>query len=465
MVFKKSKQVKSNGSTFFKPFTIIIIAAFYLAYRVALIAFPVLLLTDTISLPIGANEIVCNQDGSVQQPQTIVSEQYQSMINEQDALSPNLVSNSGIVDVSESGQPLGFTYSTKDASGIYQVVKTIDSGKIFLRVKNSIERNLATGSSAPAWLMNPVRVFNNKTYAFSFDYRSNTSVDVSMEYAKTNSDDLFYTNVATLEPTNSWSTFSAHFSNFDGATSIRVIPHINKIGQLDLRSFDVHEIGSSKLAGGIVSVVFEDGRKSVISNVMPLLTKYGIRTTQYVISDIAASETPEYMNFDDLKKMRRLGHEIGAQSSTHCSQTELDEQSVHDDAVNGKEILAQHGLGPIASFAYPLGQHNKTTQNFYVKQYQNILTSDIGYNDKYFDKTRIKTMAVLDSTSDSEIKSWLDYATKNGLWLVIVYHRVDESGQYNVSRNILDSQLRLILSSGLIVLPISEAAMIVEYDR
>jgi peptidoglycan/xylan/chitin deacetylase (PgdA/CDA1 family) len=207
----------------------------------------------------------------------------------------------------------------------------------------------------------------------------------------------------------------------------------------------------------MVSVTFDDGWQSVV-NAVPLLDRYNIRSTQYIISDVADNKLREYMNFDTIRTLKAAGHEIGSHSLRHCNQTTLTPQVLQDNATKSKKILEDNKLGPITSFAYPLGQYNDSTQAIYEPRFNYIRTSDAGYNDRYFDTTNIHSMGVLDTTTDEQFKAWLDYAQKGHQWVVLVYHRVNETGAYNVTLDKLERQLLMIQESKMKVLPLSEAA-------
>lgn len=220
----------------------------------------------------------------------------------------------------------------------------------------------------------------------------------------------------------------------------------------------MHKVPDAELQKGIVSVSFDDGWESVSTNAATLLDKYHIRSTFYIISDVAAHNVNGYMSFDDIKRLKRAGHEIGSHSLTHCNQTTLSSADIQENALYSKQLLEQQNLGPIVSFAYPMGQYNETTQNIYKKYYPLIRSSDFGYNDRYFDATNIHSIAIVNTTTDKDLQAWLMYARQHRLWLVLVYHRVDESGEYNVTSDQLERQLNIIAHSNLTILPIGAAA-------
>jgi peptidoglycan/xylan/chitin deacetylase (PgdA/CDA1 family) len=183
-----------------------------------------------------------------------------------------------------------------------------------------------------------------------------------------------------------------------------------------------------------------------------------VHTTQYIISDVAAHSVAGYMNYATIKKIHQEGNEIGSHTLRHCDQTLLDNKAITDNALESKQMLEKEKLGPIASFAYPLGQYNEKTQAVYEKAFPLIRSSDFGYNDRYFDETNVHSIGIVATTSDKEFQSWLDYAKKHKTWVVLVYHKIDGNGSYNTTSAQLNSQLQMIKNSGLEIQPLAKAA-------
>lgn len=467
---KRSKRISNweENIRSASPFVIAcgFVAVFYFVYRIALIAYPVAIIEQNTFNPKHPKAIVCGQEeGShLQDPAPILSASYQKRVQSQTPLSANLVTNPGLTDVDqETGQPVGYGHSVENSTSNYQYL--YESGNpqsLFLRITDT--QKTSDVSVSPAWLADPVSVEPERTYAYSFEYRSNVPVKIAIEYTTKNSDKTGYIGIVTLKPAQTWQRFTAHFDNTADISSIRINTNEATPGIVDTRGFDIHQIKDAELTKGLVSVTFDDGWESVSSNAVALLDKYHIRTTQYIISDVAANNVPEYMNYDTIMHLKKAGHEIGSHSLTHCNQTTLDTASIKNNALASKQELEQQHLGPITSFAYPLGQYNETTQTIFSKQYSFIRTSDYGFNDRYFDETNVHSVGILDKTTDTEFKAWLDFAKTHHQWVVFVYHRVNNSGEYNVTDAQLERQLKMISHSGLQTLPLSEAGRQVRRD-
>ncbi len=443
------------------PFVVVcgIIAILVLVYRVALLAYPAIIIQQN-AVNAKNQSLVCGQEegNTLQDPTRVLSASYQKRIQEKPAKSSNLITNPSFSDTDPStpNMPLGFNKSVEPESANYQYLRDNADQQLFLRVTNTKDVNPADNQAAPGWLADPTDVAADKTYAYSFQYRNNTTLTLAIETRK--GDAYTYASVVTLQPSKEWKTFTAHFDNNEQADAFRIIINGTKAGYVDTRNFDIHEIEDGSLEEGLVTIAFDDGWESVNETAFSLLQERKIRTTQYIISSVSASGVSEYMTIDQIKRLKNAGHEIGSHSLTHCNQTLLDTNALNDNAKRSKEVLEQYSLGPITTFAYPLGQYSEKTQAIYTKNYPLVRTSDFGYNDRYFDESNIHSAGILNTTSDQEFQKWLDTAKANKQWVVLVYHRVNESGEYNVSSAQLERQLDMLEKSQLKVLPISEAA-------
>jgi peptidoglycan/xylan/chitin deacetylase (PgdA/CDA1 family) len=438
------------------PITFIcgIIAVVYFFYRAALLAVPAVSFEQHLLHPMGDSGIVCGQEegSNLKDPSPIISTKYQSYINAQPATA-NMVVNSDLKQLDPVSElPVGYSQNTEAEIGTFEYLQDMNDKQLFLRATNRTK----PADPTPSWLIDPVNIKKDHTYAYSFSYRSNIPVNVTLE--RTTDSKQTYQRIVTLKSTSTWQNVTAHFHNADAASAFRILLVGKETGYVDSRGFNVHEIPDARLSEGVVTVAFDDGWRSVKEGALPLLEKYGVRTTQYIISEVAEQNIQEYMDIGSVTQLHQAGHEVGSHSLRHCNQTTLSKDKLKEDASKSKAILEQRGLGPVRSFAYPLGQYSEATQDIYSRYYPLIRTSDFGYNDRYFDPTNIRSMGVVSSTNDREFKGWLDYAKVHRLWVVIVYHRIDEAGLYNVTRDQLERQLRMISGSGLKIVPLSEAA-------
>jgi peptidoglycan/xylan/chitin deacetylase (PgdA/CDA1 family) len=377
---------------------------------------------------------------------------FQSFLANQAPTSGNLIKNADLEHLDlASKAPQGF-YRTIESNDLQYKVEYDEASRPYLH----LESNTVRGTGG-AWVSDTVTLKPNTTLVYSFAYRSSDIVDVTAEYIMPSNEHI-YESITQLEKNGDWHQFTSYIDNVHGAKEFRFVVSLKGAGKLDTRDYALHTIADARLSQGIVSVAFDDGWQSVADKALPLLEKHNIRTTQYIISDASEKKVPAYMDIATLQKLKQRGDEIGSHTLSHCDQTKFSESEVRENAENSKRSLEEQNLGPIRSFAYPYGSYSDQTQEIFSKSYPLVRTSDAGYNDRYFDSQNIRSIAVTNATTEQEFQSWLDYARINKLWLVIVYHRVDEYGMYSVTTSNLERQLRRVHDSKLHVLPISEAA-------
>ena len=162
------------------------------------------------------------------------------------------------------------------------------------------------------------------------------------------------------------------------------------------------------------------------------------------------------MTINQLKKLQSAGHEIASHSLKHCDQTKLAAADLTYDASETKDVLTSNGLGS-AGYAYPYGAYDVETFNELQKLHRYTRTSDEGFNDYYVNPYQIRTQNVTNETTQAEIDGWLATAKRYNYWLVLVYHRVDESGEYSITMDQLDKHLTSIKGSGLTVMTVDQA--------
>jgi peptidoglycan/xylan/chitin deacetylase (PgdA/CDA1 family) len=436
-----------------------LVAVSYIGYRVYLVAGPNGLEGILGSEGVAAVSIGCKHDDSLiespsKEKYPIITATYQDMIRNTTHLSKNLVVNADLEQAPDNA-PTNFFHVTEGEGIDYAYLRDNGTQMPFLRAVNAKETK--GDALSGGWIMNSVAIDKDSTYAYGFEYRSTVPVLVTLEMTMPDGS-IEYANVTELKKNKEWQHFTAHIHNLKGAKAMRVVAISHKAGWVDTRSYDIHRIPNETLKQGIVSITFDDGWQSIKDKAMPILDDYGYQTTQYIISDAATKTVDEYMNLETVKAIKAKGHEIGSHTTKHCDLTKLSAQDADEQVKDSKSELEKADLGPVTSLAYPYGQYDENIELATGKYYPLMRSSDAGYNDRYFDSRNIRSMVITDKTTEEEVASWVKYAEEHKLWLVMVYHRVDEHGEYNVTSKNLIRQLDVIKNSSLKVMTLGEAA-------
>jgi peptidoglycan/xylan/chitin deacetylase (PgdA/CDA1 family) len=115
-----------------------------------------------------------------------------------------------------------------------------------------------------------------------------------------------------------------------------------------------------------VLVTFDDGYEDLVSNALPILQRYDITATAYVItSRIGAAPMPDgetFLDWDQLDHLQRHGVQIGSHSRTHRALDCLPRSELHEEILLSKRSLEDRLGTAVTSFAYPYGYHSDTVR-------------------------------------------------------------------------------------------------------
>jgi peptidoglycan/xylan/chitin deacetylase (PgdA/CDA1 family)/uncharacterized protein YjdB len=190
---------------------------------------------------------------------------------------------------------------------------------------------------------------------------------------------------------------------------------------------------------GLVSIDFDDGYQSMYDNGLPILDAAGLKSSQYIITQKVGTDS--YVTLDELMQMYENGHEIGVHTRNHYNLTTLTQAQMTDEILGAKQDLISWGITP-TTLAYPYGGYNPTVEMVVQDSgLRGARDSDLGYNSSglaltfggplYHDTHPLELWseaAEVDmNTTLSDITSEIDYAVANNLWLIILFHRVDET--------------------------------------
>jgi peptidoglycan/xylan/chitin deacetylase (PgdA/CDA1 family)/uncharacterized protein YjdB len=225
-------------------------------------------------------------------------------------------------------------------------------------------------------------------------------------------------------------------------------------------------------SSGFVSIDFDDGYQSMYDNGLPIFDAAGIRTTQYIITGNTldgAIVNPDlgpvgvgndgFLTWDEVRTMAANGHEIGAHTRTHQSLStlcQIPDCAVADSLTNeingSKADLIAQGLNPL-TFAYPYGDYGypNSAIGLAVQNagFFGARDSDSGYNGKSSGHGKIMPYYLWSEAGETDLNTtlanltgYIDYAVANKLWLILLFHRVDDNSPDDVSISISSTILQ-----------------------
>ncbi|MGL4758778.1 MAG: polysaccharide deacetylase family protein [Patescibacteria group bacterium] len=217
---------------------------------------------------------------------------------------------------------------------------------------------------------------------------------------------------------------------------------------------------------GMVSVEFDDGWNSVYKNALPILDKYGIKTTQYIVSKYTAPDYAySYMTPAQIKDWRSKGHFIGSHSEDHSDLSTLTLEQLDLQLKNSKEYLSTLLNEDIQAFVTPYCNSSAAVEEVARKYYAFSRDCDMsgtegGYlvSKSNFKPYHLTSKIVEKGTTTVQINQWLTEAKAQNKWLILVYHRIDESGgNWAMTPTEFDAHMNVVRNHGIPIVPTLQA--------
>ena len=112
-----------------------------------------------------------------------------------------------------------------------------------------------------------------------------------------------------------------------------------------------------------ISITIDDGYSNNFTNAYPVLKKYNLPATIFVITNLVGKEG--FMTWDEIKEMSDSGLiDIESHTKNHHWLQHLDDGTLEDELKGSKDIL-EHRLGkPVRYLCYPMGNYDERVKRF-----------------------------------------------------------------------------------------------------
>ncbi|MGD0284408.1 MAG: polysaccharide deacetylase family protein [Candidatus Saccharimonadales bacterium] len=378
-------------------------------------------------------------------------------------VSDNIIPNPSLetVDPTNSKQPLdwfGSSWGTNTSAFTY--LSTGHTGNHSVKVQTT---SYTTG--AAYWDFANQPVVGGQMYDFSDYYESNINNEVDATIVMSDGS-LQYLYLSSAYPSpNSWTKFDVQFTVPAGAVAINIEHNIFGVGWLTTDDYNLAPFSYQGLNRPLISITDDDSYASFYTNGLPILQKYGLTSTDYIITSYI-DNVDGYMSSAQVKGLYAAGEEIGSHSVDHPDLTTLTATQQNAELQNS-QIFLQNLIGaPVTDYAAPYGSTNSQVVANADKYYKSYRGVEAGYNAKNnFDANNLLVQNVIDTTTLAQIQSWIAEAQATNTWLILVYHQVDPdsaAGEYNTYPSDFDAQMSAVKASGITVETVSQALKEVE---
>jgi peptidoglycan/xylan/chitin deacetylase (PgdA/CDA1 family) len=109
-----------------------------------------------------------------------------------------------------------------------------------------------------------------------------------------------------------------------------------------------------------ILITFDDGYRNVYENACPILKKYGMTATFFIITDfVGKNQWYKYLTWNQINEMHKEGFTIGSHTVNHLPLNTLPDKEAMTELTKSKAALERHLGVPIEYFAYPGGAYNQ----------------------------------------------------------------------------------------------------------
>ena len=146
---------------------------------------------------------------------------------------------------------------------------------------------------------------------------------------------------------------------------VRLEEHLRLIRRLGLRGVSVAELlraGETGRAARLIGLTFDDGYADFAEYAAPLLARYGMTASVYVLPGLLGGENEwddgprlRLMDADQVRAVAVAGHEVGSHTFTHMRLPGADAGSLTAEIADSRRVLQDLLKRPVPGFCYPYG--------------------------------------------------------------------------------------------------------------
>lgn len=347
------------------------------------------------------------------------------------------------------------TWAPYSDGSLHMTTATIDEPTPYLHLTVDDYQN---GSAT--WQPALIQIHGNQAFQTSLDYKSSTPAEIVAQYVDASGHYTFYS-VATLQPTNEWTTYTSTIEAPKDAVSMTISLVARANGTIDSRNYsliDITKPGTPAWRRPLLSLTFDDGWESAYLSAVPLLARYNYAATFYLTP--SALDTQSFMSSDDVNRLAKSGHELASHGYGHMDFTTIDTPQLSMQLSRAADYFREVHQMPKVNFSVPFGGTDSQVEYVARQYYTSLRTTEDGINTRQnLNRYHLLVLYIGKNTPPDKLQSLInDTQALNG-WLILVYHRVDTNtqGEPVVSPEQFQAHMEAIKKSGITVEPVNAA--------
>ncbi len=185
--------------------------------------------------------------------------------------------------------------------------------------------------------------------------------------------------------------------------------------------------GNNEPVDNPVAITFDDGFMSTFEHSMPILAKYHIPATMFIVADRIGGDNdwahsrgmPKRLLMDagQIREMEAAGVTIGSHSLSHPRLPECSPKQMTQEIAESKCRLEQLLAHPVKHFAYPFGLYDDAAlQNVQEAGYDSACSTRSGFNTHGTDRFQLRRIEIFGSDRLWQCKQKLKFGTNDDTW-------------------------------------------------
>ncbi len=211
----------------------------------------------------------------------------------------------------------------------------------------------------------------------------------------------------------------------------------------------------------MVSFSFDDVPLSATVAGAAVLESHGLRGTYYFTAGLADQVGSMWRNAGpaDARRLHDAGHEIGCHTYSHLDCGRAKGAEVADDIDRNATALAEWGLPPAVSFAYPYGDVGASAKRVLAGRYRSLRTVQGGLIEKGGDLNQMTAVGIEGPDGEETALRWLGRAKAANAWLILYTHDVvDSPSEFGCTPAVLERLAAQAVRDGFDVVTVAEGA-------
>ena len=176
------------------------------------------------------------------------------------------------------------------------------------------------------------------------------------------------------------------------------------------------ELASGNLPANTVVVTVDDGWKSTLTEVLPVMQKFGFPFTAFIYPRFIAP-SPLSLSWDDVRTLVRAGVDVQSHTYSHAFLTRKRQRSrsgaeyakwLHHELVDSRRTIERQIGKPVRFLAYPYGDYDSNVARAVAAAgYDAALTCNEGPITARADAYKLRRFAIDRSTTLEQFKSYI----------------------------------------------------------